>query len=162
MLWYKTIGDIPHMFAYILFQIENMLNNFICHSNNYYDNIRNNEDKYIYKYTNEYLKDPFIIKVKDSFISKNNENIALEKIGIWAKYSFWFLETNRTAEFQKYTHSVISDVINIRNITEHRNSNKVIPQYTLKQIAYWQNSIEAKFSYIDLLLTTIMSTIKGF
>lgn len=160
MLWYKCIGDIPHMFSYILFQMENMLNAFISALPNCYESIKISPDKYIYSFSNSGQKKPFIVNIKDSFIKSDGTNQTLEKIGIWGKYAYWFVETMQTEQFKKYTHSLISDIINLRNITEHRNSQQEMSSYMEKQIEYWKENIEAKFSYIDLFLSAFRDSIK--
>lgn len=160
MLWYKMIGDIPHMFSYILFQMENMLNAFIIAIPNSYENIKTSPDKYTYSYSNPKQKTPFIVKTKDSFIKSDGTNQILEKIGIWGKYAYWFVETMQTEQFKQYTHSLVSDIINLRNTTEHRNSQQELSNYIEKQINYWKTNIEPRFSYIDMLLSTIRDSIK--
>lgn len=160
MLWYKCIGDIPHMFSYILFQMENMLNAFISALPNCYESIKISPDKYIYSFSNSSQKKPFIVNIKDSFIKSDGTNQTLEKIGIWGKYAYWFVDTMQTEQFKKYTHSLISDIINLRNITEHRNSQQEMSSYMEKQIEYWKENIEARFSYIDLFLSAFRDSIK--
>ncbi len=160
MLWYKCVGDIPHMFSYILFQMENMLNAFIIAIPNSYENIKTSPDKYTYSFSNPKQKTPFIVKTKDSFIKSDGTNQILEKIGIWGKYTYWFVETMQTEQFKQYTHSLVSDIINLRNTTEHRNSQQELSNYIEKQINYWKTNIEPRFSYIDMLLSTIRDSIK--
>ncbi|MBO7463730.1 MAG: hypothetical protein J6Y00_00700 [Paludibacteraceae bacterium] len=82
MLWYKCISDIPHMFSYILFQMENMLNAFIIAIPDCYESIKTSPEKYTYSFSNPRQKNPFIVKIKDSFIKSDGVNQTLEKIGI--------------------------------------------------------------------------------
>lgn len=160
MLWYKSIGDIPRMFTFILFQIENMLNAYISfEGSGVYKVIEKNPNMYVYRYTNQHLKNDFIITAKDSFFDKKGSPQDLEKISIWAKYAYWFISTQQSENFKSCTHSLMSDIINLRNITEHRNSQKEIKKFTVDQIAYWEINIDSRFGYVDILLNTIQATI---
>lgn len=66
----------------------------------------------------------------------------------------------QTEQFKQYTHSLVSDIINIRNSTEHRNTQQEIDTYAKKQINYWKVNIEPKFSYIDMFLSALRNSIK--
>lgn len=161
MLWYKCTGDIPKMFSFVLFQIENMLNAFLLTEGSaVYKMIKENPDIYIYKYIYQNSKKEFTISAYDSFFTKKGDAQELEKISIWAKYTYWFVSTQQNNQFKNYTHSLISDIINFRNITEHRNSQKEIKKFLLDKIVYWETNIDSKFGYLDKLLSTIQSTVQ--
>ena len=159
MLWYKCIGDIPHMFSYVLFQMENMLNAFIIATPNCYESIKTSPNKYTYSFSNSEQKTPYNIEAKISFIKSDGTNQPLEKISIWGKYAYWFVETMQTEKFKQYTHSLVSDIINLRNTTEHRNSQQEISAHMEKQINYWKTNVETKFSLIDMFISTIRDSI---
>lgn len=159
-MWYKCIGDIPHMFAYILFQVENMLNAFIIsHGEAAYNDVKNNPDVYVYSYAKEGQK-PFTSAAKDYFFDTTGKNKSIENIGMWAKYTYWYVATQQPISFQSLTHSLVSDIINFRNYTEHRNSQKDMPEWMEKHIKSWTIDIEAKYGYIDILLSAILASVK--
>jgi len=155
MLWYKCVGDIPHMFSHILFQMENMLNYFIVSQGvTVYEEVANNSDMYVYKSGN------FTCVTKEQFFDAKGNKKPIENIGIWAKYTYWFVSTQQPDTFRSYTHSLVSDVINFRNITEHRNAQKEIPEWMNEHLDFWTINIEQKYSYIDMFLSIIRETIK--
>lgn len=159
MLWHKCVGDIPKMFSCILFQMENMLNAYIQNEgDSVYKAVKDNPDLYVYRYEKEGLK-PYTSIAKDYFFDSNGNNKPIEKIGIWAKYTYWYVSTQKSSSFQSLTHSLVSDVINFRNNTEHRNSIKDAPEWMPKHIESWSNDIEAKFSYVDVLLSALLKSI---
>ncbi len=162
MLWYKCINDIPHMFAHILFQTENMLNTFILsHGNAAYNDVESNPDMYTYHYQTINQK-PFTIVAKGQFFDTQGNRKSVEKISIWAKYTYWYVSTQQTPQFQTMTHNLVSDIINFRNYTEHRNSQKETPEWLNRHILNWTTNIETKFGYIDVLLSAILQTmVKG-
>lgn len=160
MLWYKCISDIPHMFAYILFQMENMLNAFIIsHGEAVYNDVKNNPGVYVYSYAKEGKK-PFTSAAKDYFFDATGKNKSIENIGMWAKYTYWYVATQQPISFQSLTHSLVSDIINFRNYTEHRNSQKDMPEWMEKRIKSRTIDIEAKYGYIDMLLSAILASVK--
>ena len=155
MLWYKCVGDIPHMFSHILFQMENMLNYFIVSQGiTAYEEVANNPDMYVYR------SGGFTCVAKDQFFDSKGNKKAIENIGIWAKYAYWFVSTQQQDTFRSYTHSLVSDVINFRNLTEHRNAQKEIPEWMKEHLDSWTVNIEQKYSFIDMFLSTIRETIK--
>lgn len=158
MLWYKCIGDIPHMFAHILFQLENMLNTFLV-GNKAYEAVEKDPTMYTYCYQTTNQK-PFTIVAKEQFFDASGNRKSIEKISIWAKYTYWYVSTHQTAQFQSMTHNLVSDIINFRNHTEHRNSQTEMPEWMNRHITYWTTNIETKFGYIDVLLSTILRTMQ--
>lgn len=159
MLWQKCIGDIPRMFAYVLFQMENMLNVFLQNDGNAaYEAVKANPEMFVYRYCREGQK-PYESIARDYFFDAKGRNKPVENIGIWAKYTYWFVSTQQQPNFQSLTHSLVSDVINFRNNTEHRNSVKGMPDWMPKRVAFWSSDIDAKYSYIDILLTAILKSI---
>ena len=159
MLWYKMIGDIPQMFTHILFQIENMLCKYISNDSMAYDKIMKDPEKYVYTYYNDHTKNTFERKAKDFFFLSNGTKQPLKNINIWAKYVYWFVETDKTIEYKNASHSLVSDIVNIRNTTEHRNSSECISPYVQKQIAYWKANIDERYSYVNFLLSEFLKTI---
>ncbi len=158
MLWYKCINDIPHMFAHILFQMENMLNAFILgHGDAAYDAVMMNPDDYVYLYKTSQKE--FSSVAKEYFFDTKGNRKSVKDIGVWAKYTYWYVSTQQVPKFQSLTHRLVSDVINVRNYSEHRNSQNDMPEWMKRQISYWSTNIESKFSYIDMLLTAILQSI---
>lgn len=155
MLWYKCIGDIPRMFAHILFQMENMLNAFVLsHGAAAYEEVKNNAEKYIYS-----TQKDFKVEAKGQFFDANGKKKTIESIGIWAKYAYWFVSTGQVPKFQSKTHYVVSNAISIRNYTEHRSAQKEMPKWMNDTITSWGTNVDTKFSYIDLVLSTIRQSI---
>lgn len=159
MLWYKMIGDIPQMFTHILFQIENMLCHYISNDFKAYDKIMKDPEKYVYTYYNDHTKNTFQRKAKEYFFLSDGKRQPLKNINIWAKYVYWFVETGKTIEYQNASHSLVSDIVNIRNTTEHRNSSESISPYILKQISYWKAYVDERYNNVNSLLSEILKTI---
>lgn len=151
MLWYKTIYDYPNYFVCVHGQLENMLNYYIDHSD-FFAKI----EEYPAWYILEFGKNFTIDVNKDSHYNDKKGVIKRKTkatISMWAKLVYWVVETDNK-EFEKKNHSNLSDIINIRNQTQHQDSSS-----RDNDAGKWLYYKEGKFSFIEKILETVAATI---
>lgn len=115
MLWYQNINNINRFLLFVFYQFENMLN-FYCTKSNAYDKINKNKNYFTIQYGAK-----FTVICIDSFFLKSGNRNPIEKVNIWAKTTFWILDSNNV-DWEKNNHNNISKLIQIRNQNSHRNS----------------------------------------
>ncbi|MEP6262745.1 MAG: hypothetical protein ABJ092_14310 [Gillisia sp.] len=113
MQWYQTTHDVERFLLFTFYQMENLLN-YYCTSNNAFDKIKANPTKYDHSYS-----DKFIVSCSRNFAGAKN----IEKVNsIWAKFTFWLIESNKIKWYTPQRSSNVWDLVNIRNKISHRSS----------------------------------------
>lgn len=115
MSWYQSINRTERFLLFVFYQVENLLNYYIKKSNAHIK-IKSNRSKYFIEYSKSFKVDSY-----KSFINYKGENISINKINIWAKITYWVIDSNSIV-WEKSNHSTISNLINVRNNQSHRNS----------------------------------------
>ena len=155
MLWYKSMFNVGKYFVHVNFQIENMLNYYLDHSN-FHKKIVANAPQYKYELT---ISDRYSISIDvlaNAFDkNKNFQPIEPAKMNsLWAKLLFWAIDTKQKDIIeQKKTY--FNAIISVRNETNHRN-------YASEkwQTAYWQTQDSLQYGYIEDLLKKIRDSLK--
>ena len=155
MLWYKSMFEVGKYFVHVNYQIENMLNYYLDHSN-FHKKVVANAPLYKYelKFSSNYTVS---IDVFARAFDKNNNYLPIKPAKIdslWAKLLFWAIDTKQKDIIeQKKTY--FNAIISVRNETNHANyaSEK-------KQLNYWKNQDSLQFGYVEDLIRKIRDSIK--
>jgi hypothetical protein len=118
MYWFQVNNDVNQLFVFAFFQMENMLN-YYAHNSNCFEKITSNKNYY-----SHYFNEKFSISASLSFLNTDNTPKPISKINIWPKIVYWAYDTGRVDFLQKQT-SNFSNLINIRNENNHRNSENI-------------------------------------
>lgn len=162
MLWYKSIHETGRYFMFLNHQIENMVN-YYCNNHDCWSKIKSkpaNYDKFVYRYYDNNAKEnkEYIYTCRENFFSpKTHAKIELNRISLWPKIIFWAFHSNNRAVINN-NFSNLNDIMRIRNIMSHSNSERPIED--LLRIQKWENP-EAVFSYghLENILKIIKETI---
>lgn len=114
MCWYQSINRVDRFVLFAFYQMENLLN-YYSEKSGAFNKIKNNQNYYKHSYAPKFNIDAF----KSYF--HNNQAQSIEKINIWAKITYWMIETN-SINWEKLNHTTLSNLVNIRNNESHRYS----------------------------------------
>lgn len=154
MLWYKSMFNVGKYFVHVNFQIENMLNYYLDHSN-FHKKIVANAPQYKYELT---ISDKYTISIDvlaNAFDkNKNFQPIEPAKMNsLWAKLLFWAIDTNQKDLLEKKK-KYFNAIISVRNEANHANyaSEK-------KSLNYWQQQDSLQFGYIEDLIKKLRDSV---
>jgi len=148
MFWYQVNNDIEQLFVFAFFQMENLLNHYITITKAH-EKILLNQNYYTHKFS-----DTFVVNCHKSFFSVKGDKYDLKKISIWAKIIYWVYDTNNLSLL---TSNNFSNLVNIRNSTNHRNSN--IAYEVNPTVEFLKNSDYSSFGYYINILKEISKSI---
>jgi hypothetical protein len=154
MLWFKVLNQIDKQYLFTYYQIENMINHFII-KNKAHDKIKVDSNRHTIKFTDKF-------EVKSAlYFFKDSKPIEIDKISsIWAKLVFWAVETKNESWIKdKSIKYHLDNIINIRNMKSHRNSNG---EYgiQLSYIEQIKKGDDSNYSYLLSILYKLKMSIK--
>lgn len=158
MYWYQVNNEVPQLFVYAFYQMENMLN-FYIRKSNAYEKIKINKNFYAHSFN-----DKFNVICYNSFFFKNNAGDSekeINKISIWPKIIYWIYDT-RKIDFLTSNNSNFSNLVNIRNLSNHKDSHNKSPNrqdYTKPAVEYIKNSDFSSFGFYTNLLKEMASSL---
>ncbi len=153
MLWYKSIFEIGQYFVHVNYQVENMLNYYLDHSN-FHKKVAN--APLLYKHKLE-IYPTYIVSIdvysKAFDVINDNKPIESSKLSMWVKLLYWAIDTNRKELLEKKK-TYFNAIISVRNETNHANyaSEK-------KSLIYWQKQDSLQFGYVEDLIKKIRDSI---
>lgn len=153
MLWYKSIFEIGQYFVHVNYQVENMLNYYLDHSD-FYKKVADAPFQYKYRLEiNPTYVVPIDVSAKAFDVNNDNKPIEPSKLSMWVKLLYWAIDTNKKELLEKKK-TYFNAIISVRNETNHANyaSEK-------KSLSYWQNQDSLQFGYIEDLIKKIRDSI---
>ena len=153
MLWYKSTFDVGKYFVYVNYQVENMLNYYLDHSD-FHNKVAKNPSLYKYILVISPTYSITIDTYSKAFDEKNgNTPIEPAKLSMWDKIIYWAIDTNQKKlleEKKKYFNAIIT----VRNETNHAN-------YAAehKQLKYWQKQDSLQFGFVEDLIKKLRDSI---
>ena len=155
MIWYKSIYEVEKYFVHVNYQIENMLNYYLAHTD-FHSKVQaspRSYNKVISISTNYKIE----IDVYSYAFSKNNgPSISIEKIlSLWAKLLYWAIDTNNF-QFLCDQAGNFNAIINIRNQTNHSYYGRQI-----NSAKYWKDQEDdMNYAFIGGIVKHIRNSIK--
>jgi len=153
MLWYRSIFEIGQCFVHVNYQIENMLNFYLNHTD-FHDKIAKNPKLYCreLKFSEKYTRS---IDVFTYAFDQQHTPIEITKISsIWAKILFWAIDTDQISTLNQNLNN-FNSIINIRNEANHDNYLS-----TKTSTKYWQDMEDGtQFAFIEKLIKIFRNSI---
>lgn len=154
MIWYKSIYEIDQYFVHVNYQLENMLNYYLEHTD-----FHNKVNQFPREYCNTIsISEGYKLDIDVSSYSfdKNKGNpIKVNLIkSLWAKILYWAIDTNNM-DFLKKQAGNFAAIINIRNEYSHS-------YYDRKKSAskYWKTQEDdMSFAFIGAILKVVRNSI---
>lgn len=154
MLWYKSIFEVGKYFVHVNYQVENMLNYYLAHTD-FHKKVENNPKMYLrtLNITSGYKVDIDVYSY--SFNKNDGKPLDVSKIrSLWAKILFWAIDTKELDVLEKNS-SNFNAIISIRNEENHANS-----ESKNKAIDYWQNLEDGlAFAFIEAIIKQIRNSV---
>lgn len=152
MLWYKSIFDVGKYFVYVNYQIENMLNYYLDHSD-FHSKVAKDPSLYQYKLV---ITPTYAISLDTytkAFDGHDNRPIEPAKLSMWDKILYWVIDTNQKDLLEKKK-KYFNAIISVRNEANHANyaSEK-------KSLNYWQQQDSLQFGYIEDLIKKLRDSV---
>jgi hypothetical protein len=155
MIWYKSIYEVEKYFVHVNYQIENMLNYYLVHTD-FHSKIQASPrlyNKVIFTPSNYKIE----IDVYSYAFNKNNGTpISIEKISsLWAKLLYWAVDSNNFQLLSEQSGN-FSAIINIRNQTNHSYYGRQI-----NSAKYWkEQEDDMNYAFIGGIVKHIRNSIK--
>lgn len=157
MLWYKSIFEIGKYFVYVNYQVENMLNYYLAHTD-FHNKVATNPLSYYYELS---ITAKYVVKIDVySFaFDRYNGNVPLppNKIkSLWAKILYWAIDTNQM-EMLEQQKSNFNSIITIRNGESHADSTS-----TNHSLQYWQNQEDSlPLGFIEKIIKQVRNSVEN-
>ena len=160
MIWYKSIYEVEKYFVHVNYQIENMLNYYLEHTN-FHSKVQASPISYNKEVSNPNQVTNFkmTIDVHSYAFNKNDgKPINIEKIpSLWAKLLYWAIDSG---SFQFLCSQVgnFGAIINIRNRTNH----SYYGRQPDASAAYWKNQEDdMSYAFIGAIIKYMRDTVKN-
>lgn len=155
MIWYKSIYEVEKYFVHVNYQIENMLNYYLAHTN-FHSKVLASPTSYDKEIINQVTKFRMNVKVYSYAFTEKRISISIEKIpSLWAKLLYWAIDTNNF-QFLCDQAGNLNAIISIRNQTNH--------SYYGRQISsakYWkEQEDDMNYAFIGAIVKHIRNSIK--
>ena len=153
MIWYKSIYDVEKYFVHVNYQIENMLNYYLAHTD-FHSKVQASPTSYDKEI--QVVKKTKNIKVYSYAFTDKGFPISIEKIpSLWAKLLYWAIDTNNLQFLCDHSGN-FNAIIDIRNQTNHSYYGREI--YSAK---YWKDQEDdMNYAFIGGIVKHIRNTIK--
>ena len=154
MIWYKSIYEVEKYFVHVNYQIENMLNYYLAHTD-FHSKVQASPTSY-----NKVISISTNYKIEIdvySYAFKNNETpISIEKISsLWAKLLSWAVKS-KNFDFLTNQAGNLNAIISIRNQTNHSYYGRQI-----NSAKYWkEQEDDMNYAFIGGIVKHIRNTIK--
>ena len=154
MIWYKSIYEVEKYFVHVNYQIENMLNYYLAHTD-FHSKVQASPTSY-----NKVISISTNYKIEIdvySYAFKNNETpISIEKISsLWAKLLYWAVNS-KNFDFLTNQAGNLNAIISIRNQTNHSYYGRQNNAAT-----YWKDQEDdMNYAFIGGIVKHIRNTIK--
>ena len=155
MIWYKSIYEVEKYFVHVNYQIENMLNYYLAHTD-FHSKVQASPASYSKDVSNPSTDFHMSIDVYSYAFSKyEGKPISIEKISsLWAKLLYWAIDSE-SFQFLSNQLGNFSAIINIRNQTNH--------SYYGRQSSasvYWKNlEDDMNYAFIGAIIKYMRDTI---
>ena len=156
MIWYKSIYEVEKYFVHVNYQIENMLNYYLAHTD-FHSKVQaspRSYNKVISISTNYKIE----VDVYSYAFNKNNGSpISIEKISsLWAKLLYWGVKSENFDFLSNYAGN-LNAIISIRNQTNHSYYGRQNNAAT-----YWKNQEDdMNYAFIGGIVKHIRNSIKN-
>lgn len=156
MIWYKSIYEVEKYFLHVNYQIENMLNYYLEHTD-FHSKVQASPKSYNKVILNQKINFKKEVDVYSYAFNKNNGTpISIEKIlSLWAKLLYWAVNSENF-EFLSNQSGNLNAIINIRNQTNHS-------YYGRQQdvAKFWKDQEDdINFAFISAVLKYVRDSIK--
>lgn len=154
MIWYKSIYEVEKYFVHVNYQIENMLNYYLAHTD-FYSKVQASPTSY-----NKVISISTNYKIEIdvySYAFKNNGTpISIEKISsLWAKLLYWAVNS-KNFDFLTNQAGNLNAIISIRNQTNHSYYGRQI-----NSAKYWkEQEDDMNYAFIGGIVKHIRNSIK--
>ena len=154
MIWYKSIYEVEKYFVHVNYQIENMLNYYLAHTD-FYSKVQASPTSY-----NKVISISTNYKIEIdvySYAFKNNGTpISIEKISsLWAKLLYWAVNSENF-DFLTNQAGNLNAIISIRNQTNHSYYGRQNNAAT-----YWKDQEDdMNYAFIGGIVKHVRNTIK--
>ena len=158
MIWYKSIYEVEKYFVHVNYQIENMLNYYLEHTN-FHSKVHASPMSYNKEVSNPATNFKMTIDVYSyAFDKKEGKPISIEKIAsLWAKLLFWAIDSGNF-HFLCSQSGNFGSIINIRNRTNHSYYGRQ-PDASTK---YWKNQEDdMSYAFIGAIIKYMRDTVKN-
>jgi len=149
MLWWKMMNNVKRQYSFAFYQMENMLNYFISNSNA----------------LEKVIKDPkrFTLKFNEKFIVRCGDDIKTNDItkvkSIYTKIVIWAYEKDKVDWLLTFPNKYnIDNIVNIRNLNSHQNSQKDSPYYD-NLVKEFKHGDETNHGYVINILNEFKETV---
>jgi hypothetical protein len=154
MIWYKSIYEVEKYFVHVNYQIENMLNYYLIHTD-FYSKVQASPTSYDKEIINPSTKFKMNVKVYSYAFTKDGDQISIEKISLWAKLLYWAVNSGNF-DFLSNQVGNLNAIISIRNQANHSYYGRQNNAAT-----YWKDQEDdINFAFISGIVKHIRNTIK--
>lgn len=154
MLWYKSIFEVGKYFVHVNYQLENMLNYYLSHTN-FHSKIEADPKKYLKTlvFNPKYKVDIDVYSY--SFNKNDGSPLEVSKIqSLWAKILYWIVDTSQL-DLLESNKSNFNAIISIRNEENHANS-----EFKKNSVSYWQSQEDGLgFAFIEAIIKYVRNSI---
>ena len=155
MIWYKSIYEVEKYFVHVNYQIENMLNYYLEHTD-FHSKIQSSPISYNKDISNPAANFHMTVDVYSYAFNKNDgKPINIEKISsLWAKLLYWSIDSGNY-QFLCNQCGNLGAIINIRNQTNHSYYGR-----QNKAATYWKNQEDdMNYAFIGAIIKHIRNSI---
>lgn len=154
MIWYKSIYEVEKYFVHVNYQIENMLNYYLAHTD-FYSKVQASPTSYnkVISISTNYKIE---IDVYSYSFKNNGTPISIEKISsLWAKLLYWAVNS-KNFDFLTNQAGNLNAIISIRNQTNHSYYGRQI-----NSAKYWkEQEDDMNYAFISGIVKHIRNSIK--
>lgn len=155
MLWYKSIFEVGPYFVHVNYQVENMLNHYLSHTD-FHKKVAAEPIKYCKKIE---INPQYTISI-DAYsyaFDKNKGNSPVDPSRInslWVKLLYWAVDTEQVEIMEKYK-TYLNAIVSVRNEVNHANSAS-----QKKSLKYWQDQEDGmQLAFVEAVIKQIRNSI---
>lgn len=155
MIWYKSIYEVEKYFVHVNYQIENMLNYYLAHTD-FHLKVQTSPTLYSKEISNPSTNFQMSVEVYPyAFNKKDGKPIRIEKISsFWAKLLYWAIDSGSFQYLCSQANN-FSSIVNVRNQTNHSFYGRQNNAST-----YWKNQEDdMNFAFIGAIIKSVRNSI---